>query len=135
MGTDIKLKDLFGQTQTEQDISTVSVPKADGTGREFYVKRPVIYYKLVASPPYAPENTADTFIFWNLGDGSLLGGMPIDKGNCLGVSYAPTAGQTTKPLVVIQVEKYLEGVTADNTGKAWRVYLYEAMAGALLLAK
>ena len=70
MGTDIKLKDLFGQTQTEQDISTVSVPKADGTGREVYVKRPVIYYRLVASPPYAPESTEDTFICWDIGGGA-----------------------------------------------------------------
>lgn len=133
MGTDIKLKDLFGQTQTEQDISTVSVPKADGTGREFYVKRPVIYYKLVASPPYAPESTEDTLICWNIGDGALLGDVPIDTGNCGGVVHAPIAGKTTKPIVVIQVEKYLEGVTADNTGKAWLVYLYETLAGATLL--
>ena len=133
MGTDIKLKDLFGQTQTEQDISTVSVPKADGTGREFYVKRPVIYYRLVASPPYAPESTEDTLICWNIGDGALLGDVPIDTGNCGGVVHAPIAGKTTKPIVVIQVEKYLEGVTADNTGKAGLVYLYETLAGATLL--
>lgn len=133
MGTDIKLKDLFGQTQTEQDISTVSVPKADGTGREFYVKRPVIYYKLVASPPYAPEGKEDTIIFWNIGDGALLGDVPIDTGNCGGVVHAPIAGKTTKPIVVIQVEKYLEGVTADNTGKAELIYLYETLAGATLL--
>lgn len=133
MGTDIKLKDLFGQTQTEQDISTISVPKADGTGREFYVKRPVIYYKLVASPPYAPEGKEDTIIFWNIGDGALLGDVPIDTGNCGGVVHAPIAGKTTKPIVVIQVEKYLQGVTADNTGKAELIYLYEALAGATLL--
>lgn len=133
MGTDIKLKDLFGQTQTEQDISTVSVPKADGTGREFYVKRPVIYYKLVASPPYAPEGKEDTIIFWNIGDGALLGDVPIDTGNCGGVVHAPIAGKTTKPIVVIQVEKYLEGVTADNTDKAELIYLYETLAGATLL--
>lgn len=133
MGTDIKLKDLFGQTQTEQDISTVSVPKADGTGREFYVKRPVIYYKLVASPPYAPESTEDTLICWNIGDGALLGDVPIDTGNCGGVVHAPIAGKTTKPIVVIQVEKYLQGVTADNTGKAVLIYLYETLAGATLL--
>ena len=118
MGADIKLKDLFGQTQTEQDISTVSVPKADGTGREFYVKRPVIYYNLVASPPYAPESTEHIFIFWNLGDGPLWGDVPNDRGNCAGEVYAPIAGKTTKPFIYIQVEKYLQGVTADNTGKA-----------------
>lgn len=133
MGTNIKLKDLFGQTQTEQDISTISVPKADGTGREFYVKRPVIYYKLVASPPYAPESTEDTIIFWNIGDGALLGDVPIDTGNCGGVVHDPIAGKTTKPIVVIQVEKYLEGVTADNTGKAVLIYLYETLSGATLL--
>lgn len=133
MGTDIKLKDLFGQTQTEQDISTVSVPKADGTGREFYVKRPVIYYKLMASPPYAPEGKEDTIICWNIGDGALLGDVPIDTGNCGSVVHAPIAGKTTKPIVVIQVEKYLEGVTADNTGKAVLIYLYETLAGATLL--
>ena len=133
MGTDIKLKDLFGQTQTEQDISTVSVPKADGTGREFYVKRPVIYYNLVASPPYAPESTKDTLIFWNMGDGDLLGDVPIDIGNCGGVVHASIVGKTTKPIVLIQVEKYMQGVTADNTGKAVLIYLYETLAGATLL--
>ena len=133
MGTDIKLKDLFGQTQTEQDIGTVSVPKADGTGREFYVKRPVIYYNLVASPPYAPESTEHIFIFWNVGDGPLWGDVTNDRGNCAGEVYAPIAGKTTKPIIYIQVEKYLQGVTADNTGKAVLIYLYETLAGATLL--
>lgn len=133
MGTDLKLKDLFGQTQTEQDISTVSVPKADGTGREFYVKRPVIYYNLVASPPYAPESTEDIDIFWNVGDGPLWGDVPNDMGNCSGGVHAPIAGKTTKPIIYIQVEKYLQGVTADNTGKAVLIYLYETLAGATLL--
>lgn len=133
MGTDIKLKDLFGQTQTEQDISTVSVPKADGTGREFYVKRPVIYYNLIENPPYALEGEKDVFIFWNIGDGSLFDDAAIDTGNCLGVSYAPVAGKTTKPVVRISVEKYLEGIAEDNTGYAVLVYLYEALAGAILL--
>lgn len=133
MGTDLKLKDLFGETQTEQDISTVSVPKADGTGREFYVKRPVIYYNLVASPPYAPESTEDIPIFWNVGDGPLWGDVPNDKGNCRGGVHAPIAGKTTKPIIYIQVEKYLQGVTADNTGKAELIYLYEPLAGATLL--
>lgn len=133
MGTDIKLKDLFGQTQTEQDINTISVPKADGTGREFYVKRPVIYYNLVASPPYAPESTEDIAIFWNVGDGPLWGDVPNDMGNCSGGVHAPIAGKTTKPIIYIQVEKYLQGVTADNTGKAVLIYLYETLAGATLL--
>lgn len=133
MGTDLKLKDLFGQTQTEQDISTVSVPKADGTGREFYVKRPVIYYNLVASPPYAPESTEDISIFWNVGDGPLWGDVPNDMGNCAGGVHAPIAGKNTKPIIYIQVEKYLQGVTADNTGKAVLIYLYETLAGATLL--
>ena len=133
MGTDIKLKDLFGQTQTEQDISTVSVPKADGTGREFYVKRPVIYYNLIENPPYALEGEKDVFIFWNIGDGSLFDDAAIDTGNCLGVSYAPVAGKTTTPVVRISVEKYLEGIAEDNTGYAVLVYLYEALAGAILL--
>lgn len=133
MGTDIKLKDLFGQTQTEQDISTVSVPKADGTGREYYVKRPVIYYNLVEKPPYALEGEKDVFIFWNIGDGSLFGDAAIDTGNCLGVSYAPVTGKITKPVVRISVKKYLEGITEDNTGYAVLVYLYEALTGATLL--
>lgn len=135
MGTDIKLKDLFGQTQTEQDISTVSVPKADGTGREFYVKRPVIYYNLVASPPYASESTEDIPIFWNIGDGGLLDDVPIDTGNCLGVSYAPIAGKTTKSIIVIRVKKYFQGVTADNAGEVWLIYLYEELSGGILLEK
>lgn len=133
MGADIKLKDLFGQTQTEQDISTVSVPKADGTGREYYVKRPVIYYNLVEKPPYAPEGEEDVSIFWNVGDGYLFDEATIDIGNCAGESYAPVSGKTTKPFIYIQVSKYLQGVTADNTGKAVLIYLYETLAGATLL--
>lgn len=133
MGTDIKLKDLFGQTQIEQDISTVSVPKADGTGREFFVKRPVIYYKLVASPPYAPEGEEGTIIFWNIGDGAVFGDAEIDRGNAIGAVNAGEKGKTTKPIVVIQVGKYLEGLEADNTGKAVLVYLYESLTGVILL--
>lgn len=131
MGTDIKLKDLFGQTQTEQDISTVSVPKADGTGREFYVKRPVIYYKLVASPPYAPQEGDNTIIFWNLGDGGF--GTDPDIGNCLGGYHEAVEGKTTKPIISITVSKYMEGIAADNSGNATVLYLYEALAGETLL--
>lgn len=131
MGTDIKLKDLFGQTQTEQDISTVSVPKADGTGREFYVKRPVIYYRLVASPPYAPQEGDNTIIFWNLGDGGF--GTEPDIGNCMGGYHEAVEGKTTKPIISITVRKYMEGIEADNSGKAMVLYLYEALAGATLL--
>lgn len=131
MGTDIKLKDLFGQTQTEQDISTVSVPKADGTGREFYVKRPVIYYKLVASPPYAPQEGDNTIIFWNLGDGGF--GTDPDIGNCMGGYHEAVEGKTTKPIISITVSKYMEGIEADNSGNATLLYLYEALAGATLL--
>ena len=131
MGTDIKLKDLFGQTQTEQDISTVSVPKADGTGREFYVKRPVIYYRLVASPPYAPQEGDNTIIFWNLGDGGF--GTDPDIGNCMGGYHEAVEGKTTKPIISITVSKYMEGIAADNSGNAMVLYLYEALAGATLL--
>ena len=131
MGTDIKLKDLFGQTQTEQDISTVSVPKADGTGREFYVKRPVIYYRLVASPPYAPQEGDNTIIFWNLGDGGF--GTDPDIGNCMGGYHEAVEGKTTKPIISITVSKYMEGISADNSGEAMVLYLYEALAGATLL--
>ena len=131
MGTDIKLKDLFGQTQTEQDISTVSVPKADGTGREFYVKRPVIYYRLVASPPYAPQEGDNTIIFWNLGDGGF--GTEPDIGNCMGGYHEAVEGKTTKPIISITVSKYMEGIAADNSGNATVLYLYEALAGATLL--
>ena len=131
MGTDIKLKDLFGQTQTEQDISTVSVPKADGTGREFFVKRPVIYYKLVASPPYAPQEGDNTIIFWNLGDGGF--GTEADNGNCLGGYHEAVEGKTTKPIISITVSKYMEGIAADNSGNATVLYLYEALAGSTLL--
>ncbi len=131
MGTDIKLKDLFGQTQTEQDISTVSVPKADGTGREYYVKRPVIYYNLVETPPYAPQKTDNSVFFINWGDGTFVGDM--DMGNSGGKIVGVVEGKTTKPIVLIQVGKYLEGITADNTGKAMLFYLYEALVGATLL--
>ena len=131
MGTDIKLKDLFGQTQTEQDISTISVPKADGTGREFYVKRPVIYYRLVASPPYAPQEGDNTIIFWNLGDGGF--GTELDIGNCMGGYNEAVEGKTTKPIISITVSKYMEGISADNSGNAKVLYLYEALAGATLL--
>lgn len=131
MGTDIKLKDLFGQTQTEQDISTISVPKADGTGREFYVKRPVIYYRLVASPPYAPQEGDNTIIFWNLGDGGF--GTEPDIGNCMGGYHEAVEGKTTKPIISITVSKYMEGISADNSGNATVLYLYEELAGSTLL--
>lgn len=130
MGTDIKLKDLFGQTQTEQDISTVSVPKADGTGREFYVKRPVIYYRLVASPPYAPQEGDSIIIYWNLGDGGL---DHADIGNSLGRYHAAVAGKTTKPIVRVTASKYLEGISADNSGYAELIYLEEAVPGQTLI--
>lgn len=130
MGTDIKLKDLFGQTQTEQDISTVSVPKADGTGREFYVKRPVIYYRLVASPPYAPQEGDSIIIYWNLGDGGL---DHADIGNSLGRYHAAVAGKTTKPIVRVTASKYLEGISADNSGYAQLIYLEEAVPGQTLI--
>ena len=130
MGTDIKLKDLFGQTQTEQDISTVSVPKADGTGREFYVKRPVIYYRLVASPPYAPQEGDSIIIYWNLGDGGL---DYADEGNSLGRCHEAVEGKTTKPIVRVSASKYLEGVSADNSGYAHLIYLEEAVPGQTLI--
>ena len=130
MGTDIKLKDLFGQTQTEQDISTVSVPKADGTGREFYVKRPVIYYRLVASPPYAPQEGDSIIIYWNLGDGGL---DYADEGNSLGRYHEAVEGKTTKPIVRVSASKYLEGVSADNSGYAHLIYLEEAVPGQTLI--
>lgn len=130
MGTDIKLKDLFGQTQTEQDISTVSVPKADGTGREFYVKRPVIYYRLVASPPYAPQEGDSIIIYWNLGDGGL---DHADIGNSLGRYHEAVDGKTTKPIVRVTASKYLEGISADNSGYADLVYLEEAVPGQTLI--
>lgn len=130
MGTDLKLKDLFGQTQTEQDISTVSVPKADGTGREFYVKRPVIYYRLVASPPYAPQEGDSIIIYWNLGDGGL---DHADIGNSLGRYHEAVDGKTTKPIVRVTASKYLEGISADNSGYADLVYLEEAVPGQTLI--
>lgn len=130
MGTDIKLKDLFGQTQTEQDISTVSVPKADGTGREFYVKRPVIYYRLVSSPPYAPQEGDSIIIYWNLGDGGL---DYADEGNSLGRYHAAVDGKTTKPIVRVAASKYLDGISADNSGYAQLIYLEEAVPGQTLI--
>ena len=131
MGTDIKLKDLFGQTQTEQDISTVSVPKAAGTGREYYVKRPVIYYTPVKNPPYAPQETDNSVFYINWGDGTFGGDM--DMGNSGGTVVGAVEGKTTKPVVYIKVSKYLQGVTADNTGSVVLIYLYETLAGATLL--
>lgn len=131
MGTDIKLKDLFGQTQTEQDINTISLPKADGTGREFYVKRSVIYYTPVKNPPYAPQETGNSIFYINWGDGTFDG--DLDIGNSGGSVFGAVEGKTTKPIVLIQVEKYMHGVTADNTGKAVLIYLYETLSGATLL--
>lgn len=131
MGTDIKLKDLFGQIQTEQDINTISLPKADGTGREFYVKRPVIYYTPVKNPPHAPQETGNSIFYINWGDGTFDG--DLDIGNSGGTVVGAVEGKTTKPIVLIQVEKYMHGVTADNTGKAVLIYLYETLSGATLL--
>ena len=134
MGTNIKLKDLYDEEQTYDNIGTVSVPKADGSGSEFYVKRPVINYALLDPPTHeltiASGNTE--VVAWNIGDGLLFDDVENDKGNFLAVVYSPREGKTTKPFVSMTVGKYTAGLSVNSKGNALVIYLYEEVAGTVL---
>lgn len=131
MGTNIELKDLYNEEQTYENIGTVAVPKADGSGNEYYVKRPVINYTLLDPPTHeiATTQVQDIFV-WNVGDGTISG--VSDDGNFFGAAYAAVSGKTTKPIVSIVTWKHLTGATVNSAGRAHIIYLYEELAGAVL---
>lgn len=131
MGTNVELKDLYNVEQTYENIGTVAVPKADGSGNEYYVKRPVINYTLLDPPTHeiGPTQVQDIFA-WNVGDGTISG--VSDDGNFFGAAYAAVSGKTTKPIVSIITLKHLTGATVNSTGRAHIIYLYEELTGAVL---
>lgn len=131
MGTNIELKDLYSEEQTYEDIGTVAVPKADDSGNEYYVKRPVINYTLLDPPTHeiAPTQAQDIFA-WNAGDGTLLG--VLDGGNLFGAAYASAAGKTTQPIISIVTWKHLTGIAVNSGNRAHIIYLYEELAGSVL---
>lgn len=134
MGTNIELKDLYNEEQTYEDIGTVSVPKADGSGSEFYVKRPVINYALLDPPTHklsVASGEVDV-IAWNIGDGLLFDDVAIDRGNFFAVAYGPREGKTTNPFAWMSVGKYITSLSVNSKGNAVVIYLYEALAGAVL---
>ena len=134
MGANIKLKDLYNEEQTYDNIGTVSVPKADGSGSEFYVKRPVINYALLDPPTHELTIASgnNEVVAWNIGDGLLFDDVENDKGNFLAVVYGPREGKTTKPFVYMTVGKYTAGISANSKGNALVIYLYEEVAGTVL---
>lgn len=130
MAENIKLKDLYNEEQSFTDISTIAVPKTDGSGDTYYVQRPIINYTL-QDPPTHELTDADAGVFaWNAGDGTVLVG---DVGNFLGSVEASAAGKTTRPIVTITVTKHLSGATINANGAALLVYLYEELSGTVLL--
>ena len=134
MGANIKLKDLYNEEQTYDNIGTVSVPKADGSGSEFYVKRPVINYALLDPPTHELTIASgnNEVVAWNIGDGLLFDDVENDKGNFLAVVYGPREGKTTKPFVYMTVGKYTAGLSVNSKGNALVIYLYEEVAGTVL---
>lgn len=134
MGANIKLKDLYNEEQTYDNIGTVSVPKADGSGSEFYVKRPVINYALLDPPTHELTIASGNkeVVAWNIGDGLLFDDVENDKGNFLAVVYGPREGKTTKPFVSMTVGKYTAGLSVNSKGNAFVIYLYEEVAGTVL---
>lgn len=131
MGTNVELKDLYNVEQTYENIGTVAVPKADGSGNEYYVKRPVINYTLLDPPTHeiAPTQVQDIFA-WNTGDGTISG--VSDDGNFFGAAYAAVSGKTNKPIVSIVTWEHLTGATVNSAGRAHIIYLYEELTGAVL---
>lgn len=134
MGANIKLKDLYDEEQTYDNIGTVSVPKADGSGSEFYVKRPVINYALLDPPTHELTIASGNkeVVAWNIGDGLLFDDVENDKGNFLAVVYSPREGKTTKPFVSMTVGKYTSGLSVNSKGNALVIYLYEEVSGTVL---
>ncbi len=134
MGTNIELKDLYNEEQTYEDIGTVSVPKADGSGSEFYVKRPTINYTLLDPPTHelAVASGEVNVIAWNIGDGLLFDDVAVDRGNLFAVAWGPKESKTTKPFAWMNVGKYITGLSVNSKGNAVVIYLYEALAGAVL---
>ena len=132
MGTDIKLKDLYNDELTYENISTVAIPKADNSGEvEFYVKRPVINYALLDPPTRELTATTDIYFAANGTDSNILWQLAATQ--FLGVIYAPVEGKTTKPIVYMQIKGNTAGLVANSSPWNVVVYLYEELPGAVLL--
>lgn len=125
----IKLKDITGQEQTYEDIKEFSVPKAEGSGRAYYVERPVINYTLLDPPTHDLDTTNDTIAI-NWGEGTFLGDM--DMGNFGAVLYPAVEGKTTKTIITVTLISGASGVTVDANGGARILYLYEPLTSNVL---
>lgn len=132
MGTDIKLKDLYNDELTYENVSTVAVPKADGSSEvEFYVKRPVINYALLDPPVRELMAATDIYFAANGNDGN--GVWRLAATQFLGVIYAPVEGKTTKPIGYMQIKGNTAGLVANPIPWNVVVYLYEELSGSVLL--
>lgn len=123
----LKLKDGIGQEQNYEDIKEVAIPKADGSGYEFYMERPTIYYTLLDPPTYDLSAEDTSFIALNDGEGAILG-KAYDKGNFYAGISAAVSGKTTKSIVVVDGTD----VTGIGEGEKKILYLYESVSGAIL---
>lgn len=123
----LKLKDGIGQEQNYEDIKEVAIPKADGSGYEFYMERPTIYYTLLDPPAYDLSAEDTSFIALNDGEGAILG-KAYDKGNFYAGISAAVSGKTTKSIVVVDGTD----VTGIGEGEKKILYLYESVSGAIL---
>lgn len=130
MAENIKLKDLYDEEQSYTDIGTIAVPKADGSGNEYYVKRPVINYTLLDPPTHDLTENGSIFT-WNAGDGTFFGEM--DAGNFIGSNVAPVEGKTTKPLALLQITTSVTGATENPSKYTMLLYLNEALQSNVLL--
>ena len=123
----LKLKDGIGQEQNYEDIKEVAIPKADGSGYEFYMERPTIYYTLLDPPTYDLSAEDTSIIALNAGEGAFLG-KAYDKGNFSAGISAAVSGKTTKSIVSVKGTD----VTGIGEGEKNILYLYESVSGANL---
>ncbi len=125
----IKLKDISGVERTYENVKEISVPRAEGSGREYYVERPIVNYTLV-DPPTHDLDTTNTTIAVNWGEGTFLG--DADMGNFGAVLYPAVEGKTAKTIITVTLISGASGVTVDANGGAKILYLYEALTSTVL---
>ena len=113
----LKLKDGIGQEQNYEDIKEVAIPKADGSGYEFYMERPTIYYTLLDPPTYDLSAEDTSIIALNVGEGAFLG-KAYDKGNFSAGISAAVSGKTTKSIVSVK------GTDVTGIGEGEKNILY-----------
>ncbi len=125
----IKLKDISGVERTYENVKEISVPRAEGSGREYYVERPIVNYTLV-DPPTHDLDTTNTTIAVNWGEGTFLG--DADMGNFGAVLYPAVESKTTKTIIAVTLISGASGITVDSNGGARILYLYEPLTSAVL---